>query len=147
MEIQDFLSSEDVIIDIRAPDKRQLLRDLSKHAAERLGLSVDNIASAILKREELGSTGMGDRVAIPHARIQQLERPFGILARVAKPIAFESIDGEPVDIVFLLLLPAATEGEHLNALACVARQLRNAATKNNLRRASSDAELYRAILT
>jgi PTS system nitrogen regulatory IIA component len=97
-----------------------------------------------LKREALGSTGTGAGIAIPHARLEGIARPFGILVRLAKPIDFEAIDGQPVDLVFLLLLPAEPQGDQLNALACAARMLRDAQILRDLRRAADDAALYRA---
>jgi Phosphoenolpyruvate-dependent sugar phosphotransferase system, EIIA 2 len=85
----------------------------------------ERIAAEILKREELGSTGTGGGVAIPHARIQELNEPFGIFARLNRPIDFQAIDTRPVDLVFLLLLPGDPVGEQLKALATVARKLRD----------------------
>ena len=115
MNITDFLSPADVIVDLRAPDKARLLRDLSHRAGERLRLDGEVIARAVLGREDLGSTGTGGGVAVPHARIAEVKKPFGILACLRRPIAFDAIDGKPVDIVFLLLLPTRADGEQLNA--------------------------------
>jgi nitrogen PTS system EIIA component len=145
MEIQDFLSRTDTIVNVRASDKAGLLQELSRQAAARLDLRADLISGDILKREDLGSTGMGNGVAIPHARIPNLKKPFGILARLRKPIDFDAIDSQPVDLVFFLLLPVASEGKQLNALACVARKLRDPETVRHLRRAIDGAELYRAM--
>ena len=111
MDIKDFLSPADVLPDVRAADKARLLQDLSKRGAAALDIDVALVTGAILKREELGSTGVGGGVAIPHARIAEVKKAFGILGRLKKPIAFDAIDGQPVDIVFLLLLPTAPEGE------------------------------------
>jgi nitrogen PTS system EIIA component len=105
----------------------------------------DHILSELLKREELGSTGMGGGVAIPHARFYKVEKPFGMLARLRKPIDFDAVDGSPVDTVFLLLLPDAPAGERLGALACIARKLRNPAIIAALRRARDGAEIYRLL--
>ncbi len=110
MDIKDFLAPANVIVDMRATDKEQLLRELSQRAAAALGLDAGPVTAEILKREELGSTGMGEGIAIPHARIPNLEKPFGILARLKKVIDFAAIDEKPVDLVFLLLLPDAAEG-------------------------------------
>ena len=108
-------------------------------------MSEDDIVSELLKREGLGSTGMGNGVAIPHARFQKIEKPFGIIAKLKQPIDFDAIDGQPVDIVFILLLPTASEGEQLGALACVARKLRAADDLVLLRRAKNAPELYAAL--
>jgi PTS system nitrogen regulatory IIA component len=145
MDIKDFLSPTDTHVDVRASDKTRLLQELARRAAATLDLAPERIAAEILKREELGSTGTGGGVAIPHARIQGLNRSFGILARLNKPVDFEAIDGRPVDLVFLLLLPANPVGEQLKALASVARKLRDPASLRSLRSAGGTAELYDAI--
>jgi PTS system nitrogen regulatory IIA component len=147
LDIKDFLAPADVIVDMRATDKEQLLLDLSRRGVAALGLDVELVTAEILKREELGSTGMGEGIAIPHARIPKLDRPFGILARLKKAIDFAAIDEKPVDLVFLLLLPGATEGDQLNALASVARMLRNPVTSSAIRAARNGAEAYEAIAT
>lgn len=146
MNIKDFLAPADVIVDMRATDKEQLLRDLSQRAATALGSDADFVTAEILKREELGSTGMGEGIAIPHARIPKLDRPFGMLARLRKAIDFAAIDEKPVDLVFLLLLPRAGEGDQLNALASVARMLRSPVTSSAIRAARDGAEAYEAIV-
>jgi nitrogen PTS system EIIA component len=147
MKIQEFLAPADAMIDVEAGDKNGLLRNLSRHAAPSVGLPFDQIATEILKREALGSTGVGEGVAIPHARLQEIEKPFGLLARLKHPIDFDAIDAGPVDLVFLLLLPLAPRGEQLNALASVARMLRRTETLRDLRRAGSGDEFYRAMTT
>ena len=144
MHIREFLSPGDVAIDVRTSDKVRLLRELSQRAAARLKLDPDRVARAILDREQLGSTGMGGGIAIPHARIEDVKAAFGVLVRLRRPIDFESVDGKPVDLVFLLLLPAKAEGEQLNVLAMVARRLRDAAVLEELRRAGDQASFYRA---
>ncbi|HTS40506.1 MAG TPA: PTS sugar transporter subunit IIA [Xanthobacteraceae bacterium] len=147
MVIADFLSPSNVMIDVQAADKTQLLKDLSKRAAASVKLDGDKVSKAILQRETLGSTGTGGGVAIPHARFPDLKKPFGILARLKKAIEFEAIDSKPVDVVFLLLLPGTAESAQLNALAGVARILRDAAITANIRRANDGAQIYRAIVT
>lgn len=145
MKISDLLSPANVMVEVRASDKGQLLRDLARVAASALQLPAELIAMELNKREELGSTGMGNGVAIPHARFAALAKPFGILARLRQPIDFDAIDGERVDLVFVLLLPASPDGEQLGALACVARQLRLPSVIERLRRLKQPAELYAAI--
>jgi PTS system nitrogen regulatory IIA component len=147
MDIKEFLSPSDTLVDVRASDKARLLRELARRAAATLDLAPERIAAEILKREELGSTGTGGGVALPHARIQGLNRSFGILARLNKAIDFEAIDGRPVDLVFLLLLPANPVGEQVKALAAVARRLRDPACLRHLRSASGAASLYDAMTT
>jgi PTS system nitrogen regulatory IIA component len=145
MKIQQFLAPADAMIGVRADDKNGLLRNLSRHAALSVGVLFDQIATEISRREALGSTGMGEGVAIPHARLPGIEKPFGLLARLKHPIDFDAIDGKPVDLVFLLLLPITSHGEQLNALASVARLLRRTETLRDLRRAASSDELYRVM--
>jgi PTS system nitrogen regulatory IIA component len=145
MEIRDFLSPADIMIGVRASEKTRLLRQLSAQAASELGLDSDEVSEQIAKREELGSTGVGNGVALPHARLRGLKAPFGLLARLRQGIDFAAIDDQPVDIVFLLLLPETGDGAQLNALASVARVLRDPEALRRLRRASDNEALYRAI--
>jgi nitrogen PTS system EIIA component len=144
MEIKEFLLPADTLIKVRGTDKTRLLQELSARAAASLNLDANLICTALLKREDLGSTGTGGGIAIPHARISDLQKPFGTLIRLKHAIDFDAIDGMPVDIIFLLLLPAQS-GDPLNALATVARRLRNPEAVQRLRGATNDEELYRAI--
>jgi nitrogen PTS system EIIA component len=146
MKIPDLLSLADVMIDVRVSNKQLLLRELAAKAADRLGLPVDQVTSYLLKREELGSTGIGQGVAIPHARLPDLQQAFGLLVKLKQPIEFDAIDGKPVDIVFVLLLPAAAEDGQIGALALVARTLRPPENLVRMRGAKSAAELYSAVL-
>lgn len=145
MRISDFLAPTDVVCDIRAANKQQLLQELSKKAAFSLGLQTEYVASELLKREELGSTGMGRGVAIPHARLPMVKRPYGIMARVKAAIDFDAIDGQPVDLIFLLLLAAPPEADQLVALASVARKFKADEVLNQLRRGRNESELYAAM--
>jgi nitrogen PTS system EIIA component len=145
MEIDHFLRPADVMIDVRAADKARLLGDLARRAAARLGLDPDAVSAALLQREELGSTGTGGGIALPHARLAEVKKPFALLARLAKAIDFDAIDGGPVDVVCLLLLPANAQGEQLNALACAARALRDPAAVSGVRRAADAVALYDAL--
>lgn len=144
MDIKHLLSQSNALVDVRASDKRSLLNELCVRAAKSLAVDAGGIASDILKREELGSTGVGGGIAIPHARVAEINAPFGIIARLRRPVDFEAIDGRPVDIVFLLLLPAAPSGDQLNALAAMARKLRDTNLVRALREAPDGASLYRA---
>ena len=145
MKISEFLSPADTLIDIRVPKKDKLLKELAHRAAMQVHVPEAEIVAELLKREELGSTGMGNGVAIPHARFQLLTKPFGIFARLKQPIDFQAIDGQPVDIVFVLLLPTVSEGEQLGALACVARKLRESGELAKLRKAKNASELHAAL--
>lgn len=145
MQIKDFLTTFNVVIDVPASGKAALLSDLARRAAAALKLDSDAVANAVGKRDELGSTGIGGGVAIPHARLREIKKPFGLLARLKNPIDFAAIDGGPVDIVFLMLLPAASQLDQLNTLAAAARKLRDGDLLNKLRKATTAAELYRTI--
>jgi nitrogen PTS system EIIA component len=146
MKLSDLLSPTDVMIDIRASNKRLLLQEFAAKAAISLGLLVDQVAPFLVKREELGSTGIGHGVAIPHARLPDLQKPYGLFAKLKQPIEFDAIDGQEVDIVFVLLLPAAAENGQLGPLALVARTLRAPEILARLRDAKNTYELYSAIV-
>jgi PTS system nitrogen regulatory IIA component len=147
MEIKEFLLPADTLIKAHGADKTRLLQELAARAASALNLDAKLISTELLKRENLGSTGTGGGVAIPHARIPDLRKPFGSLVRLKQAIDFDAIDGKPVDVIFLLLLPVQPPGDALNALACVARMLRDPEAVHRLRHAANDAELYSAMLT
>ena len=142
MDIKEILSPTNVLADFAAPGKVRLLHGLAERASDSLKLSTESILHALLKREELGSTGTGGGIAIPHARIPGLDKPFGILVRLKQPIDFDAIDGRSVDLLFLLLLPVTSNKEQLNALASVARILRNPESVRSLRSARNSAELF-----
>jgi nitrogen PTS system EIIA component len=145
MNIRDFLSAANVAIDVPAADKAGLLKALAGRAAAAVNLPPDLVIAEIEKRDDLGSTGIGRGVAIPHARLREIKKPVGLLARLKSPVEFDAVDGQPVDIVFLLLLPAVSQLDQLNALAAVARTLRDACVLRTARSAASTTELYRAV--
>jgi nitrogen PTS system EIIA component len=145
MKIETLLTPQGAIAELRVTDKPRLLQELAARAAPAVGLPADRIEQELMKREELGSTGVGGGVAIPHARLPELGQAFGVLAHLKKPIEFDAIDQKPVDVVFLLLTPAAEKGDHLNALAAVARKLREPERLEEIRSAESDAALYLAM--
>jgi PTS system nitrogen regulatory IIA component len=134
------------VSDLRPGRKPVVLRELSRRAAEALNIPVDVISAALLKREALGSTGMGHGFAIPHASIAGITAPFGLLARLVEPIDFDAVDGAPVDLIFLLLLPEPSQGQQLNALACVARRLRDPGVLKELRGAKDAGAIYRTMV-
>jgi nitrogen PTS system EIIA component len=142
MKVSDFLAVADVSADIAATDKQKLLADLAHKAGAAVGVPPEQILTELRKREELGSTGVGGGVAIPHARFQQIKKPFAMLARLKKPIDFDAVDGKPVDIVCLLLLPETSGGNQLGALACIARKLRDPPTINAMRRARDGKQIF-----
>jgi nitrogen PTS system EIIA component len=146
MKISDFLSSKDVMIDVAAADKQKLLQALARKAASILGVLAEHVLAELQKREELGSTGVGGGVALPHARFPQVRKPTGMLVRLRKPIDFDAVDGKPVDIVFLLLLPESPDGEQLGALASIARKLRKPEVTAALREARDSEQIYRTLV-
>jgi len=142
MTIDDILAPADVVHGLRASGKTALLDDLARRAARSLDLDAGTILGALVRREGLGSTGVGDGVSLPHARLETVRKPFGLLARLRDPLDFDAVDERPVDLVFLLLLPIGDGGENLNALACVARKLRDPDSAKALRGARDAASLY-----
>jgi PTS system nitrogen regulatory IIA component len=145
MKIADFLSPDHVLLNVETPSKRELMHTLCQMASADLGVPVDEIFQKLQAREQLGSTGIGQGIALPHARLETIKRPFGAVARLKKPIDFEAIDGQPVDLVFLLLLPTALPEKQLNALATVARALRDAKIVERARHATNATDLYRVV--
>ena len=133
------------MLDVRASDKSRLLHQLSTLAAAEVGLDAADVSKQIAKREELGSTGVGNGVALPHARLKGLKSPFGLLARLHHGIDFEAIDDQPVDIVFLLLLPGTPNEAQLFALACAARALRAPEVLERVRSATNRETVFRAL--
>ncbi|MEO5810120.1 MAG: PTS sugar transporter subunit IIA [Sphingomicrobium sp.] len=146
MQLSEFLDFDSIRLDLSAGNKRNLLNMLSQVAAQRLGLDPTLIADAIADRERLGSTGFGGGVAIPHGKLAQIDRIYALVARLAQPIDYKAIDGEKVDLVFLLLSPPDSGAEHLKALAAVSRLMRHAATVEKLRGARSRDALAAVLL-
>jgi PTS system nitrogen regulatory IIA component len=146
MKMSDLISPADVMIDVRLANKSLLLKELVAKAAISLGLSPEQVEPYLPKREELGSTCIGGGVAIPHARLPDLQRSHGLLAKLGQPIEFDATEGQVVDIVFLLLLPSTAENRQLGALALVARTLRPTRVLDRLRRVKDTSELYSVIV-
>jgi PTS system nitrogen regulatory IIA component len=144
MKIEDFLSQDDVAVDVRSPGKAPMLQELAERAGARLNIDPARIALELQKREELGSTGVGAGIAIPHARMSEVSKPFGLIVRLKRPIDFKAIDGQPVDLVFLLLQPATALSD-LNALASVARKLREPERVQRMRDAADAGALYQEL--
>ena len=146
MALADLLTPEAVVPHLRPPSKKAALHELAAHAARLTGLDERAIFETLLQRERLGSTGIGDGIAIPHGKLPGLSRMFGLAARLDKPIEFESLDGQPVDLLFLLLAPEGAGADHLKALASVARALRQPGAPERIRKAR-DADALYAVLT
>jgi PTS system nitrogen regulatory IIA component len=141
MDMIDLIKPEQVL-SLRAGNKTQLLQELVRRAAKGLGLDIQTILDPVMAREALGSTGVGDGVAVPHARVPGLKHFFAVFARLEKPINFDAVDGQPIDLILLLLIPADADTDHLAALACVSRRLRDPDVARQLRANSDPAALY-----
>jgi len=146
MRLTDFVSPEAVIANLKATNKKQLLQELSDHAARLTGRPAREIFDSLLHRERLGSTGIGEGIAIPHGKLGSVKSIFGIFARLDRPIDFGSLDGAPVDLVFLLIAPEAAGADHLKALACAARLLRDPGLVATIR-ATRDSDALYSLLT
>jgi nitrogen PTS system EIIA component len=142
MPLNDILTPEAVIGALRVNSKKQALQELSDRAAKVSGLSAREIFDSLLQRERLGSTGVGDGVAIPHGKLGKCGKIFGIFARLERPIDFEALDGMPVDLLFLLIAPENAGADHLKALALIARALRDPGLAAKLRKTRDSSALF-----
>ncbi len=142
----EFLNPAAITPCLRSSSKKQALHDISVQASRLVGREEREIFDTLLQRERLGSTGIGEGIAIPHGKLPKLDRLFGFFARLEKPIDFEALDGEPVDMMFLLLAPEGAGADHLKALARIARMLREPGIHERIRTARDASALY-AVLT
>ena len=145
MPTTDLVAPNAIIPALKVNGKKQALQEISAKAAELTGHNDRAILEILLQREKLGSTGVGSGVAIPHGKLAKLNKVFGLFARLERPIDFEALDGQPVDLVFLLLAPEGAGADHLKALARVARLLRDPEVARKLR-SSRDADALYAVL-
>ena len=145
MHLAQFLDCDAIKTALPGGNKRSLLKQLADLAAQRLGIDATLVLSALTEREQLGSTGFGHGVAIPHAKLDGLSHVYGLFTRLGDSVDYKAIDGKPVDLVFLLLSPAGAGAEHLKALAAISRVTRDAATLERLRGARS-ADALAAVL-
>jgi len=145
MTLTDLVAPKAIIPALKVNNKKQAIQALSARAAELTGQSERGVLEILLQREKLGSTAVGSGVAIPHGKLPKLDQLFGLFARLEKPIDFEALDGQPVDLIFLLLAPENAGADHLKALARVARLLRDAEVARKLRE-SRDADALYAVL-
>ena len=146
MPLSDLVALQAVVPALKVNSKKQALQELAAKAAGLTGQNERAVFEVLLQREKLGTTAVGYGVAIPHGKLPKLDRLFGLFARLDRPIDFEALDGQPVDLVFLLLAPEAAGADHLKALARVARLLRDPDTARKLRE-SRDADAIYAVLT
>ena len=146
MDIADLIDPRAVIPSLRTANKKQLLQEIARRAAEITGEPERAIFDVLLERERLGTTGVVSGIAIPHGKLPGLKRLYGLFARLETPIDFEAIDEQPVDLIFLLLAPGSAGADHLKALARISRLLRDRTVCEKLR-GSDKAEALYALLT
>ncbi|MYZ47642.1 PTS IIA-like nitrogen regulatory protein PtsN [Propylenella binzhouense] len=145
MDLSDLLTPDSVLPALKAQSKKQVIQDLSEKASRLTGIPEREIFDTILQRERLGSTGVGHGVAIPHGKLAAVTKLTGVFARLARPVEFDSLDEQPVDLVFLLLAPESAGADHLKALARIARVLRDPNFAQKLR-STADAKALYALL-
>jgi PTS system nitrogen regulatory IIA component len=145
MSLTDLIAPNAVIPALKVTSKKQAIQALATHAAELTGQNERMISEILLQREKLGSTGVGNGIAIPHGKLPKFGKLFGMFARLEQPIDFEALDGQPVDLIFLLLAPETAGADHLKALARIARLLRDTEVAQKLR-ASQNADALYAVL-
>jgi PTS system nitrogen regulatory IIA component len=142
MALADLIPAGGAAVDLGASSRKQALQAMAEIAAVRCGLPARTVFDAVLQRERLGSTGVGQGVAIPHARLRGIRHVVGIFARLRAPVDFEAIDGRPADLIFMLLAPEDAGAEHLKALARVSRLLRREDVRQRLRAAPDSDAIY-----
>lgn len=142
MSLHDLIEPNAILPSLKVSTRKQALQELSERAEEVSGLPAREIFDALLQRERLGSTGVGGGIAIPHGKLPRVGRMIGLFARLERPIDYEALDGEPVDLIFLLLAPESAGADHLKALSKVARALRDQRLTSRLRATRDASGLY-----
>ena len=140
--LTDLVAPNAILPSLKVNNKKQALQELAARAAVLSGQNERAIFEILMQREKLGSTAIGNGVAIPHGKMPNLGRLFGLFSRLERPIDFEALDGQPVDLIFLLLAPETAGADHLKALARVARLLREADVVSKLRESRDPDALY-----
>ncbi|MGY8999621.1 MAG: PTS IIA-like nitrogen regulatory protein PtsN [Rhodospirillales bacterium] len=146
MELTELLTPESIVSNLKVTSKKQVLQELSKRIAKIIDCDERFIVDVLLEREKLGTTGVGDGIAIPHGKLGSLKKLHGFFARLERPVDFDSVDERPVDLIFLLLAPESAGSDHLKALARISRLLRDKANCDKLRGSNNTEALY-ALLT
>ncbi len=142
MDIAELISSEEIVPSLRVGSKKQALQELSRRAAELTGQPERAIFEVLIQRERLGTTGVGQGIAIPHGKLPELDRLYALFARLETPVDFDAIDEQPVDLICLLLAPETAGADHLKALAQVSRLLRNKAICEKIRGSDGPDAIY-----
>ncbi|MDR3451061.1 MAG: PTS IIA-like nitrogen regulatory protein PtsN [Alphaproteobacteria bacterium] len=143
--MRDLLPAKAVAASLEAASKKDVLLQISEAAAKNIGADAQAVFDVLWERERLGTTGVGQGIAIPHGRVAGLDKVSGFFARLAQPVGFDAIDDKPVDLVFLLLAPESAGADHLHALATVSRLLRDAKLCEQIRRAKDAGAIYRLL--
>ena len=146
MKINNFIDQDSILLDLKSSSKRQTLKELSKRIADTRNLSERVIFDVLLEREKLGSTGIGHGIAIPHGKLKGLDKICGCFVKLNEPIDFDSIDGKPVDLIFLLLAPEDSGVQHLKALALMSRIMGNNNFCNKLRSSKSAESIFSLLI-
>jgi PTS system nitrogen regulatory IIA component len=146
MALNDLVDVPAILPALKASSKKQVLQLLAERASTISGIPERDIFETILQREKLGSTGVGNGIAIPHGKLAGVKGITGVFARLETPVDFEALDDQPVDLVFLLLAPEGAGADHLKALSRIARVLRDTDTVNKIR-GTRDAQAIHALLS
>ena len=142
MNITDFITADAVVPDFKASNKRQALQILGRKAADIAGLEQHLVMDVLMERERLGSTGVGAGVAIPHGKVANLNKLYGVFGKTDEAIEFDSIDEQPVDLIFLLLAPDIAGADHLKALSQISRVMSDSQMCGKLRKLNSRDDIY-----
>ncbi|MGH6915963.1 MAG: PTS sugar transporter subunit IIA [Geminicoccales bacterium] len=146
VELADIITPDNIILNLKScSSKRQVLRELARRSAIVAGIEQQVLLDALTERERLGTTGIGHGIAIPHARLEGLDRLVGLFARLDQPVDFEALDERPSDLIFLLLVPSTAEAESLKALARISRMLRDPALRQRLRQEQDPRAVHRIL--
>ncbi|MGH6817160.1 MAG: PTS sugar transporter subunit IIA [Methylovirgula sp.] len=146
MDIAELLPEDHMVVSLRVGDKAQLLQELARRAAAASNVSQKQILTALEAREKLGSTGLGQGFALPHARIEGLDRFIGLFATLVRPIAYDAVDEKPVDLIFLLLIPAGAGSEPIPIMAAISRRIRDQDFTYRLRKSGDKAVLRKLLV-
>jgi PTS system nitrogen regulatory IIA component len=146
IEISEILPPEGIILNLKScSSKRQVLKELASRAAGSVPIEPQRLLDALIERERLGTTGIGHGIAIPHARLEELDHLIGLFARLDQPVDFEAVDDQPSDLIFLLLAPNSADADSLKALARISRVLRDPALQQRLRQEQDAKAVYRLL--
>lgn len=145
MGLSDLLAETAILGSLKVNSKKQCLQIMCERASAQTGLSAREIFDVVLQREKLGSTGVGQGIAIPHGKLPNIDKIVGVFARLEAPIEFDALDDQPVDLVFMLLAPETAGADHLKALSRIARVLRDTDRLEKLRENDDPTVLFKLL--